>query len=65
MFAKDGIHTIANIVITDPTHVYLFIRSCTTQGFVASNAILAQKTNYHNQHPIDQFFLLSIEVFGC
>jgi len=65
MFAKDGIHTIVNIVIANPTYVDLFIRSCTTQKFVASNAILAQKKNYRNWHPINQFLPLAIEVFGC
>jgi hypothetical protein len=35
------------------------------QGFVASNATQAKERSYHKQHPIDQFFPLAIEVFGC
>jgi hypothetical protein len=29
------------------------------------DAIQARERSYHNQHPIDQFFPLAIEVFGC
>jgi hypothetical protein len=42
-----------------------FLRSCTTQGFVASDVAQAKKKSYYNQHPINQFLPLAIEVFGC
>jgi len=51
VLTKNGIHTLANVIIVDPTQAYLFPRSCTTQKFVASNAIQAKE---RNQHPIDQ-----------
>jgi hypothetical protein len=51
---KDGIHTLANLVIGDPMHVDQFPQSWTTQEFVASNVTQAKERNYHNQHPIDQ-----------
>jgi hypothetical protein len=42
-----------------------FFRFCTTQGFVAFNTTQTQKMTYYNQHLIDQFLPLVIEVFGC
>jgi hypothetical protein len=36
---KDGICTLTNVVITNPTWIDLLPQSCVTQGFVASNAI--------------------------
>jgi hypothetical protein len=63
--SQDGIHTLNNVVIVDSTHVDLFPQSCNTQGLVASMQLKPKKKSYHNQHPINQFFLLAIEVFGC
>jgi hypothetical protein len=48
MFTKDGIRTLADIVIVDPTQVDLLPRSCTTQNFATSNATLAKENSYHN-----------------
>jgi hypothetical protein len=65
MFTKDGIHTLVNVVVIDPTHVDLLPRSCTTQGILASNVIQAKERSYHDQHLIDLFVPLAIEIFGC
>jgi hypothetical protein len=65
MLTKDGILTLANFVIIDRTCVDLLPRSCTIQGFVASNATQAKERNYHDQHHIDQLLFLTIEIFGC
>jgi hypothetical protein len=35
------------------------------QGFAILDVAQNKEKNYHDQHPIDQFFLLIIEVFGC
>jgi hypothetical protein len=35
VITKDGIHTLANIVIVDPTWMDLLIWSYATQGFIA------------------------------
>jgi hypothetical protein len=43
VFTKDNIHTLIDIVIADPTQVNLLPQSCTTQGFVTSNATEAKK----------------------
>jgi len=44
--------------------VDLFPRSCAIQGFVALHATQAKERSYRNQHPIDQFLPLKIDVFG-
>jgi hypothetical protein len=48
VFTKNGIHTLVDVVIADPTQVGLHPQSCTTQGFVASNVVQAKKRSYHN-----------------
>jgi hypothetical protein len=40
-------------------------QSCVIQGFATSNVVQAKKKSYHDQHPIDQFLCVAIEVFGC
>jgi hypothetical protein len=65
VFTKNGIHTLINIIIANPTQMNLFPQSHAIQEFVASNATQAKKKSYRNQHPIDHFLPLSIEVFGC
>ncbi len=39
VFTKDGICTLVNIVITNPTQAILFPWFYATQGFIASNTI--------------------------
>ncbi len=65
VLTKDGIRTLIDIVIIDPTQTNLFPWSCAIQGFVASNAAQAKEMNFCNQHPTNQFLPLTIEVFGC
>jgi hypothetical protein len=65
VLTKDGIRTLIDIVITNTTWIDLLPQSCAIQGFVASDATQAKERSYHNQHPIDQFLPLTIEVFGC
>jgi hypothetical protein len=43
----------------------LFPRSCATQGFIIFWCDSNQKKSYGDQHPIDQFLLITIEVYGC
>jgi hypothetical protein len=45
---QNGIYTLVDVVIIDPTHVDLFRQSCTIQGFDAFDAIQAKERNYHN-----------------
>jgi hypothetical protein len=46
-------------------HVDLIPWSCTTQIFAASTVAQAKERSYHNGHPIDRFFPLTIEIFEC
>jgi hypothetical protein len=64
VFTKDGIRTLIDIVIVDPTRTDLLPRSYITQGFVASNVAQAKEKSYRNWYPTDQFLPLTIEVFG-
>jgi hypothetical protein len=65
MLTKDGIHTLADIVIVDPTWVDLFPWSYATQGFVNFDVTQAKEMSYRNQDPTNQFLPLAIEIFGC
>ncbi len=65
VFTKNGIHTVVDVVIANPTQVNLFFQSCTIQRFVAFNATQAKERGYHNWHPTNPFLPLAIEVFGC
>ncbi len=65
MLIKDGICTLTNVFITDPTWIDLLPQSCVTQGFVAYDAIQANKRSYYNWHPTNQFLPLALEICGC
>jgi hypothetical protein len=45
--------------------VDLLPQSCATQGFATLDVTQAKERNFCNRHPINQFFSLTIEVFGC
>jgi len=62
---KNGICTLVDVVIIDPTHVDLLPRFCTIQGFVAFDAAQAKKRSYRNRHSTNQFLPFTIEIFGC
>ncbi len=65
MLTKNRIWTLANVVIVDPTRANLFCRSYAIGGFSTYETTQTKGRNYHNQHPINYFFFLAIEVFGC
>jgi hypothetical protein len=65
VLTKDNIRTLVNVVITDPTQANLFFRFCTTKGFVAFDATQTKKWNYCNEHNVDQFIPLTMEIFQC
>jgi hypothetical protein len=43
IFTKDGIRTLVDVVVVDPTQANLFPRSCATQGFATFDATQAKK----------------------
>jgi hypothetical protein len=65
VLTKDGIRTLIDVVIANPTQANLLHQSCATQGFATFDAAQAKERSYRNQHPTDQFLPLAIEVFGC
>jgi hypothetical protein len=65
VFTKYDIHTLVNVVNVDSTRINLLPWSCAIQGFVAFDMTQTKESNYRDQHPIDQFLPLVIEVFGC
>jgi hypothetical protein len=65
MLTKNGICTLTNIVIADTMWADLLPQSCTTPGFVSSDAAQAKERSYYNRHPVNKFLPLTIEVFGC
>jgi hypothetical protein len=48
VLTKYGIHTLADIVIVDPTQVDSLAQSCTIQRFTTSNATQAKEKSYRN-----------------
>jgi hypothetical protein len=52
VLTKEGIHTLVDVVIVDPTQIDLLPQSYTIQRFVASNVIQAKERNYRSQHPL-------------
>jgi hypothetical protein len=65
VLTKNGIRTLVDIVIANLTWVDLLPRSCTTQGFVISNAVQANEASYRDWPLANQFLPLVMEVFGC
>jgi hypothetical protein len=65
VLTKNGIRTLVDVVIVDPTRVDLLPRSCAIEGFVAFDVTQAKERSYHNWHPNDQFLPLAVEVFDC
>jgi hypothetical protein len=43
VFTKDGICTLVNVVIANPTRTNLLPRSCATKGFVAFDVAQAKE----------------------
>jgi len=48
VFSKNGIHTLAEVVIVDLTRADLLPQSCATQGFTTSDVAQAKERGYHN-----------------
>jgi hypothetical protein len=65
VLTKYGIHTLANVVIVNPTQTNLLPRSCVIQGFDAFDGVQTKKRSCCSRHPTNQFLPVAIEVFGC
>jgi hypothetical protein len=62
LLMKNDICTLIDVIIVDPTQTDLLLRSCVTQGFVASNTVQAQHIAIDT--PLINSSPLAIEVFG-
>jgi hypothetical protein len=65
LLTKDGIHTLVDVVIADPTWTNLLCWSYIAQIFATFKAIQTKERSYCDQHPINHFLSLAINVFGC
>jgi hypothetical protein len=65
MLLIDGICTLANVVIINPTQVDLVSQTTSFHRVVTKMVTQAKEGFYHNQNPINTFFPLAIKVFGC
>jgi len=51
VLTKNGICTLVEIVIVNPTWMNLLSQFYTTQGFVVSNVVETKEWSYHDKHP--------------
>jgi hypothetical protein len=65
MLSVDGIHTLAKVIIVDPTRVDLVSQIASFHGVVATMATQAKEGLYHDRHPTYTFLPLTIKVFVC
>ncbi len=63
MLTKNGIRTLVDVVIVDPTQMDLFPWFYTIIGFDAFDVAQAKERSYYDRHPIDKFLLLVIKIF--
>jgi hypothetical protein len=61
----DGIRTLANVVIADPTQAYLVSRVVVSCGVTVLVMVQVKKRLHYDHYPTNMFFLLTIKVFGC
>jgi hypothetical protein len=55
VLTKDGICTLFNIIIADPTWMDLLRWSCAIQSFVVYEVTQVKKRSYHHWHPTNHF----------
>jgi hypothetical protein len=65
MLLVDGICTVINVVIANLIRTNLVPCVITSCEVVTMVVILAKEELYHDWHPLDVFFTLAIEIFGC
>jgi hypothetical protein len=61
----NGICTLANIIIVDPTHVNLISQVAYSWGMVITIATQAKFVSHWDRHPKDDFIPIAIEIFIC
>jgi len=61
----NGTRTLVNVIITDLNCVDFVSWVAFPQGMVATIIAQAKVVSYCDQHPKDDFILLTIEILGC
>ncbi len=65
MFFANGIFTLANVVIVNPTQINLVWQTASSSRVAMAMVLHAKKRFYHSRHLSGSIFPLAIEVFGC
>ncbi len=65
MLPIDGVHTLSNVIIIEPTRIDLVSQATISHGIEMTIMIQTKDDLYHNQFPMDMFFSLVEEVFEC
>jgi hypothetical protein len=65
MLLVDGVHTLVDVIIIDPTRVDL-VSWATISCEVATTVAVQVKVDFYcDRFPTDMFSPLTVEVFGC
>jgi hypothetical protein len=65
VLTANGICTLANIIIVDPTHVNLISQVAYSLGMFTTIATQAKIVSHYDQHLEDDFIPIAIEIFIC
>jgi hypothetical protein len=65
MLLINGICTLINVVIANLIQTNLVSCVISSYEVVTMMALQAKEECYHDWHPLDVFFPLVIEIFGC
>jgi len=65
MLSTNNIHTLANMVIINPTQILLVFRVASSREVVTMVVVQAKEGFYHDWHPTYMFLLLANRGFGC
>ncbi len=65
VLSKHRVCTMANIIISNPTHVDLLSWAISTRHFAISKATQTNKKSCWKWHPRDKFFPLTNEILCC
>jgi hypothetical protein len=65
MLIVDGICTLVDVIIVDPTHANHVSQAISFRGVAMTIVAHAKVVSYYDQRPEDDFVLLAIEIFRC
>jgi len=65
MLSTDGIHTLVNMVINDPTKGNLVFQVVPSRKVIMMTITQAKEGLYHDWHSTNTFLPLAIKIFEC